>query len=155
MLTQLEKAQQKWGGVNTAIDDWLEERQELLVIYCKLAGMPPFERKDNALPNTTDIQQFCQLMMDYISAGHFEVYDQIASECKKHGTQSIEIAKSLHPRINLTTDVALAFNDKYAESNMDNIFESFDKDLSTLGQSLEERLELEDELIQNLYTKHS
>ncbi|WP_199610587.1 sigma D regulator [Flocculibacter collagenilyticus] len=155
MLTQLEKAQQKWGGVNTAIDDWLAERQDLLVHYCKLAGMKPYERNDNALPEKQDIMQFCQLMMDYVSAGHFEVYDQISNACKENGNNSIALAQSLYPRINQTTDIALEFNDKYAETNIEQLFEEFDTDLSKLGQALEERLELEDELIHNLYTKHS
>ncbi len=75
MLTRLEKAQQKWGGSHTIIDKWLTERQELLVLYCKIAGFSPYDKKDHALPDQLQIQTFCQILMDYLSAGHFEVYD--------------------------------------------------------------------------------
>ena len=79
MLTRLEKAQQKWGGSHTVIDKWLSERQELLVLYCRIAGFSPYDKKDHALPDQLQIQNFCQLLMDYLSAGHFEVYDDIAN----------------------------------------------------------------------------
>ena len=48
MLTKLQQATEQWGGFNSTIDDWLEERKQLLVQYCQLAGLPPFERTDNA-----------------------------------------------------------------------------------------------------------
>jgi regulator of sigma D len=48
MLTRLEKAQQKWGGSHTVIDKWLSERQELLVLYCRIAGFSPYDKKDHA-----------------------------------------------------------------------------------------------------------
>ena len=50
MLTRVEKAQQKWGGSHTVIDKWLNERQELIVLYCKIAGFTPYEKQDQALP---------------------------------------------------------------------------------------------------------
>ena len=162
MLTRLEQAQNKWGGSHSAIDNWLNERQELLVRYCQLAGTPPFERKDNALPQEADIILFCQLMMDYISAGHFEVYEQIVKACKVNGAASHQLATNLYPRIDVTTDTALVFNDKYAdqeqingkETNAEELFASFDADLSKVGQAMEERFGLEDELIEALYLKH-
>ncbi len=45
MLTRLEKAQQKWGGSHSVIDKWLTERQELLVLFCRIAGFSPYEKK--------------------------------------------------------------------------------------------------------------
>ena len=32
------------------------------------------EKKDQSLPEPSQIQAFCQILMDYLSAGHFEVY---------------------------------------------------------------------------------
>jgi regulator of sigma D len=162
MLTRLEQAQTKWGGSHSAIDNWLNERQELLVRYCQLAGTPPFERKDNSLPEEMDITLFCQVMMDYISAGHFEVYEQIVKACKVNGSDSHQLATNLYPKIDLTTDSALVFNDKYAEpaerkangNNADDFFSDFDTDLSQVGQAMENRFSLEDELIEALYLKH-
>ena len=57
MLTRLEKAQQKWGGSHSVIDKWLTERQELLVLFCRIAGFSPYEKKDHALPDQLQIQK--------------------------------------------------------------------------------------------------
>jgi len=154
MLTQLEKAQQEWGGSHSVIDSWLEERQELLVLYCKLAGLPPFDRNDQALPEQAHIQKFCQILMDYLSAGHFEVYNDIAKACEIKGEQSLALAQQLYPKISASTDTALSFNDKYAEVSKDSALPDFDAELSKLGESLEQRFEYEDELIDNLYSNH-
>ena len=68
MYTRLQSARQQWGGSSTAIDSWLEERQQLIVSYCKLAALPPFDKQqqDNQLPAQDDILGFCQLLMDYL-----------------------------------------------------------------------------------------
>ena len=153
MYTRLQTARQQWGGSSTAIDNWLEERQQLIVSYCKLAALPPFDKQqDNQLPSHDAILDFCQLLMDYLSAGHFEVYDQIVSQCQENGSNSKSLAETLYPKISASTDLALEFNDKYAEAGSK--FSNFDADLSTLGQALEERFGLEDELIQTLHNKH-
>lgn len=154
MLNRLERSQQQWGGHHNAIDNWLNERQEVLVAYCKLASLPPFEKSERALPQGSDIKAFCQILMDYISAGHFEVYDQIVSQCKENGEKSLALAHNIYPQIIKSTDVALTFNDKYAEKNDMYLIEDFDASLSALGQFLEERFELEDQLIETLYIKH-
>lgn len=155
MLTQLEQTQQKYGGSNTVIDNWLAERQELLVRYCKLAGLPPFEKEAKTLPEPLPVNRFCQILIDYLSAGHFEVYDDIVKECEKHGPESAALAQKIYPEISSTTDVLVNFNDKYANLTENTDITGFDTDLSVVGQLLEERLELEDELIHTLHTKHS
>ncbi|MER2490366.1 sigma D regulator [Catenovulum sediminis] len=155
MLTELQKAQQKYGGASNAIDKWLEERRELLVRYCKLAGLPPFEADKSKLPGSQEIAEFCQVLVDYLSAGHFEVFDNIASQCKVSGGESLELAKRLWPKINDTTDIALSFDDKYAEIEESANWDKFDSDLSNLGQALEDRFDYEDQLIHILYTKHT
>jgi regulator of sigma D len=157
MYTRLQSARQQWGGSSTAIDSWLEERQQLIVSYCKLAALPPFDKQqqENQLPAQEDILVFCQLLMDYLSAGHFEVYDQIVSQCQINGNDSKSLAQALYPKISASTDIALEFNDNYAEPSDDNDFATFDLDLSGLGQALEERFGLEDELIQTLHAKHA
>jgi regulator of sigma D len=155
MLTRLERAKSDWGGAHSVIDSWLQERQELLVMYCKLVGLPPFQRNDQALPQKSEIQGFCQLLMDYLSAGHFEVYGSIVSACAEQGPKSLKLAQSLYPKIASSTDIALKFNDNYASTSEVNLLPEFDNDLSSLGQSLEQRFEFEDELIENLHTNHS
>ncbi|WP_423188129.1 sigma D regulator [Alishewanella sp. d11] len=154
MYTRLQQAQQKWGGSLVAIDNWLDERQQLIVSYCKLAGLPPFEKDRHTMPSQDKIIEFCQLLMDYLSAGHFEVYEQIVTQCAINGRDSRKLAESLYPKISVSTDLALEFNDKYAEHLSTRNSGAFDIELSALGQSLEERFALEDRLIETLYVKH-
>lgn len=143
MLTQLEKTQQKWGGNQLLVDKWLEQRQQVLVGYCELAGLPPFTRESSALPSAADIKRFCQLLIDYISKGHFEVFNAIET-----GSFPIKNnAKSLIQGINKSTDLALRFNDLYVKLDDATALENLDNDLSKLGPFLEERFALEDQLI--------
>ena len=155
MLTKLEQAQQAWGGTHNAIDHWLEERQELIVDYCKLEGLPPFE-KTAALPSKDELQAFCQLLIDYLSTGHFEVYDQIVSQCAEYSTKSLTLAQEIQPQIVLTTEALVEFNDKYAETQQDDdsLLLSLDNDMSKVGELLEQRFELEDKLLYTLATYH-
>lgn len=155
MYTRLQKARQKWGGSLTAIDNWLDERQQLIVSYCKLASLPPFDDKRTTLPAQSAVQEFCQLLVDYLSAGHFEVYERIVSECAINGTDSRKLADSLYPKIAVSTDLALNFNDLYADHLSTRHSGAFDRELSELGQALEERFAYEDELIHTLYEKHT
>lgn len=150
MLSQAEQAKAKWGGSHSAIDNWLHERQMLLVQYCELAGLPPFKRENGALPDKNAINAFCEILVDYVSAGHFEVYDQIVN-VDTDGNIQTELKESLYPKISQTTDHALTFNDCYADSQDDDQMASFDVKLSDLGQRLEERFALEDQLIQSIH----
>lgn len=145
MLTKLEQAKEKWGGFNSTIDNWLEERKQLLVQYCQLAGLPPFERTDNALPAKKDIQAFCEILMDYISAGHFEIYERILQD-----SDDIARAEQIFPKFSISTDSALSFNDRFASISESDELEGFDQELAALGQKMEERFSFEDDLINTL-----
>ena len=153
MLTQVEQAKEKWRGAHTAIDHCLNERKQLLVQYCKLAGLPPFKRSAGALPDKQSIESFCELLMDYISTGHFAMYDKITAECAHNNSGQSEAANICSEISNLT-DEALSFNDSFAGIDLDQELASFDQNLSNLGQNLELRFELEDKLIQVLHTEH-
>lgn len=150
MLSQTEQAKAKWGGSHNAIDTWLHERQELLVLYCELAGLPPFNRDHDALPDKSDIASFCELLVDYVSAGHFEVYDKIVNGNELTASGQ-DLKEDLYPKISATTDHALGFNDCYADLEDDAQMANFDVSLSDLGQQLEERFALEDHLIQSIH----
>ncbi len=151
MLNKLEQAQAKWGGTSQLIDAWLTARQQLLISYCQLAGMPPYEKKDAGLPCAEAIQRFCEQLVDYVSTGHFEVYEQIIRECAENAAQLSEI---LLPKITETTEIALSFNDKYADTSAELEFTGFDQDLSDLGQTMEARFAIEDQLVDMLH-RHS
>ena len=108
-----------------------------------------------ALPSNESVNEFCQILIDYLSAGHFEIYDDIVRQCQEHGPDSKALADNIYPQISQTTEVLVAFNDKYSDLHSDQSLKDFDSDLSEMGQVLEQRLELEDELIHTLYAKHS
>ena len=154
MLNKLERAQQQWGGSSVLVDNWLDKRQELLVTYCQVAGLPPFDDKGHSLPSIDEVQEFCGKLVDYVSAGHFEIYNEVVSQCETHGRDSLRLAERLIPKITETTDVALDFNDKYAEQQQPDL-NRLDDDLSRLVQGMEIRFELEDQLLDTLHQKHS
>jgi len=157
MYTRLQTTRQQYGGSLIAIDNWLEERQQLIVAYCKLAALPPFDKGQSTrkLPFESEILEFCQILMDYLSAGHFEVYDQIVSQCSVNGSSGKALAERLYPQIATSTDIALEFNDRYADHAVESRVSEFDLELSKLGQALMQRFDLEDELIQTLHDRHS
>lgn len=155
MLRKLEKAEQKWGGSNKLIDQWLENRRKLLVHYCQIAGLPPYGSPNKSLPSFEHVQSFCGLLVDYVSEGHFEVYDRVANACEKFSEASRSLVHQILPQITPTTNVALDFNDKYSETQDDQVLYQLDKDLSELAHAMETRFELEDELLEILYHKYS
>ncbi|WP_411360964.1 sigma D regulator [Pseudidiomarina sp. YC-516-91] len=150
MLTRQEQAKQRWGGAHQAIDTWLHERQRLLIEYFKLAGLPPYDSDSSALPAHEDIRHFCGLLVDYVSAGHFEIYDQIIANSSHAPKETEELANELFPLISETTEVALAFHDQYGESVDEAHLNDFDRHLSGLGEALELRMEFEDRLLHTL-----
>lgn len=153
MLSKGEQAQKKWGGANDSIDQWLAERQELLVNYFKLAALPPYETVRNGLPDITDIREFCGQLVDYVSSGHFEIYGQLIKAGKAQGVQFDDLMDDLFPLISDTTDIALDFNDHYGEIDNSNSLDKFDRDLSALGEALELRMEFEDQLLNHLHER--
>ncbi|GHG04035.1 sigma D regulator [Thalassotalea marina] len=150
MLTQLEQSKKRWGGQNKVIDNWLKERQLLLVAYCELIGMPQKEDHNHSLPSQQDLTRFCQILMDYLSAGHFEIFTNIVAECNEKGPDDKRQADTIFPKLNDSTDLALQFNDKYAEMPVDDLPDNFDIELSALGRALEDRFSLEDQLLDML-----
>ncbi|NVK54128.1 MAG: sigma D regulator [Alteromonadaceae bacterium] len=145
MLNQVEIAKQRWGGANKTIDAWLDERRQLLIKYCQLAGVNG--QTQAALPDMADVDEFCSILMDYLSVGHFEVYEMLVSD----DSEGLKLKQQIFPRISKTTDLALDFNDKFTENfNADNA-QSFDTDITRLGEALVDRFELEDQLIQHIH----
>lgn len=135
---------------NDAVSNWLAERNQLIIQYFRLSG----SRDKNSLPDSSQINQFCDLLIDYVSAGHFEVYEQIVIACETNGPTSIKLLKQLYPEISQTTDIVVNFNDKYSHFSEDSALQHLDNDLSLLGEAIAKRVELEDNLIDTLRSKH-
>jgi regulator of sigma D len=149
MLENCKSAKERWGGVNEIIDRWLEERQAVLVEYCALSGLA---QDLSDLQRGEKLRGFCQILVDYVSAGHFEVYDQLIKEGREfEDADALQEAGKLYDTIDTTTEKLLDFNDKYLET--DDI-SSLSSDLSQLGEAMEVRFSAEDRLISVLHTSH-
>ena len=153
MLERCKTAQERWGGVHKLIDVWLNERQDVIVLFCGISTLKPFSPRET--PVSIKIQAFCQILMDYCSAGHFEIYQQLLDEAKHYDDGGLEQAKRALPVLEEMTQQCVDFNDKYdsAEHCLEKISD-LSKDLSDLGETLSERFELEDQLIEKLHNVH-
>lgn len=123
----------------------LGERAEMLVTFCRLAGVEPYTPSNKPVQEV--LQEFCQILVDYVAAGHFALYERII-EGRERRSHVAELAAEIYPRISRTTDVALDFNDKYDCEDHCTKLDSLSSDLSRLGEDLAVRIELEDKLIE-------
>ncbi len=142
----------RWSGVNKLIERWLAERQAVIVQYCTISGIHELSPQSSAA-NRQRLQKYCQLLLDYLSAGHFEVYYELLREAEAFQDGSAEVATALMPKINATTALALDFSDKYAEADEPAAI-GLAKDLSRLGEILAERFDYEDRLINAMHVCH-
>lgn len=133
-------------GLKQVADSLCQERQEMLVLFCRLAGLEPFEPTER---DAATLQAFCQILIDYTAFSHFEFFDCIAHRRDLDEDFRQEMLH-IFPGVTETTEVALAFNDKYALSTEPLDTMQFSEDLSELGRTLAERAELEDRLIARL-----
>ncbi len=149
MLEKCQTAQERWGGVSDIIDHWLEDRQTLISQFVAMPAVTIAELEPK-------LEKFCTVMMDYLSSGHFEVYEQLLLEGGEFNDGSLEAAQVIFPKIQPTTDTALDFNDDYASITNPSVqqIREFSFRLSKLGEALEERFALEDQLIEILHTAH-
>ncbi len=152
MLDDCKDAKERWGGVSDLIDRWLRERQALIVRYCDLSNAPDFSQPEEVY---REFSELCELLLDYVSAGHFEVYEQLMNEAMEYDDGGLEIAARIYPRISKTTQEMLAFNDllDVSEVTEEDMRAMYGR-VSYLGEIMEERFELEDLLIENLHTAH-
>lgn len=153
MLENCQNARERWGGVSELIDRWLKERQELLVHYCDLSGTADFSQTE-ALHQK--FVRLCEVLVDYVSAGHFEIYEQLIQEAREFDDGGIELAAKVYPRIEKTTETALNFNDQLnGQSMTEDQARALFQQLSELGETLETRFEMEDFLIERLHNAHA
>ena len=150
MLESCTTAQERWGGVHKLIDAWLAERKQLITEYNHLHDRSgPGQHPDTALAS------FCDVLVDYMSAGHFEIYEQLVREAEDFKDQrGLDLARQLYPRIETITEQAVAFNDLYADTQAVADEAQMQARLTSLGAMLHERFELEDCLIEVLHNAH-
>lgn len=128
---------------NKMITELMQERQQVWSLYCTAAGLEPFSNCESI---EGKVKEFCQILVDYISLGHFGIYQRIA-DGQERRSRVVKIAGEVYPKIAKITDAAVAFNDKYDKLRGEELINNLSGDLSVLGEVLATRIELEDQLI--------
>lgn len=146
MSSEAEAQRDRRSGTRSLIDNMLSERQRMLVLFERLAGVEPYA---DEMPNDELLREFSQILVDYIASGHFGLYERI-SEGKERRRGVVRLAEKLYPRIANTTQVAVEFNDVYEKMNGDSKSGELTGMLSRLGEELAVRIELEDQLISEM-----
>ncbi len=132
------------SGTRQLIDDMLTQRTRMLKLLCDLSQQD-LMHADDALRETLD--DFLSVLVDYIAAGHFGLYERIAMGSDRR-TPVVETAREIYPRIADTTVAAVEFNERYGSADPTTLAQRLARDLSTLGEEVTTRIELEDRLIQ-------
>ena len=143
MSSEAQEQSERRNGTRTLIDKMLGERQRMLVLFERVAGVEPYadEMLDDEL-----LQEFSQILVDYIASGHFGLYERIAEGTERR-RGIVNLAEKLYPRIANTTQAAMEFNDVYEKSNGKGISGNLSQMLSKLGEELAVRIDLEDQII--------
>lgn len=142
MTTITQEKQHNQLQTSSMVGELIEERQQVWSMYCKVADHKNFA-DDKELPKL--INEFCQILIDYISLGHFGVYQHIADDVEQR-SDVIKIAESVYHKIVDTTEAALVFNDKYVQNCIEVSMANLKRDLSILGEKLALRIDAEDKI---------
>lgn len=147
MLENCRNAQERWGGVHLLLDRWLQDRDRLVVLYQSFHTRPQ--------PSGESIETLCAHLLDYISAGHFEIYEQLLGEAHAFDdAPALALAARVWPQIEASTVAVLDFNDRCDNGDCRDSA-GLSRELQRLGGLLLERFELEDCLIDALHNAHA
>lgn len=142
--------EQQFAAVEELLTRWLKERRELLGRYTEIVvALDSSPAKEDLARRQ---QALCTVLVDYVSAGHFEVFHELLNEAEFFADGSGTLARQLMPDIGDTTEVILAYEEKYGSGEA--YPTTLRRDLSSLGELLESRFVLEDRLIAGLHNRH-
>ena len=147
MVSEVNAASERRGRSREKLTTLVKTRSETLSLYSELASQRPFEADE---VTNEALQEFCQALIDYAASAHFQLYRYISDKLERR-TPVLDVADRIYPQIVQTTDSILRFNDKYQDVNLLNddqeLLTLLDADLSSLGETLAERIQLEDQVI--------
>nr|WP_154325454.1 sigma D regulator [Pantoea sp. 201603H] len=152
MLNQLDTLTERFGGSNELVDLWLNARRHLLVAYYETVGIKPHKDALTTLDEEA-LDHFCQRLVDYLSTGHFNIYERIIDGLE--GDSPLIAASQIYPALQANTERIMEYYDTHLEAAIDhdNCLE-FQQALSGVGEALEARFTLEDKLIQLAFVHH-
>jgi regulator of sigma D len=136
------RSEERRNAATQQIEHMLAERRQLLALLLQASNLDAgsLEPQDEEL-----LEEFCEVLVDYVAAGHFGLYERIAKG-KERRQDVASIAKNIYPQIEQSTQQALKFSEKYSADNK-NHYANLTNDLSSLGVILATRIDLEDQLI--------
>jgi len=129
------------------INELLTERQEVLVAMCELAEME--SKNVDAESVIENLKNFSQTLVDYTALGHFEIYERII-DGKERRVKVNRVADQVYPSISTTTEYIVEFNDKYDGADDPESLTNLYKDLSFIGETIAQRIESEDKLLNEM-----
>lgn len=116
MLNQLDNLTERVRGSNKLVDRWLHVRKHLLVAYYNLVGIKPGKESYMRL-NEKALDDFCQSLVDYLSAGHFSIYERILH--KLEGNGQLARAAKIWPQLEANTQQIMDYYDSSLETAID------------------------------------
>ena len=138
----LGRSEKRRNAATQQIEHMLAERRQLLALLLQASNLDA----GNLEPQHEELlEEFCEVLVDYVAAGHFGLYERIAKG-KERRQDVASIAKNIYPQIEQSTQQALKFSEKYSADNK-NHYANLTNDLSSLGVILATRIDLEDQLI--------
>lgn len=145
MLNQLENLTERVGGSNELVDHWLHARKHLLVAYYNMVGIKPNKESHTAL-DEKDLDTFCQGLVDYLSSGHFNIYNRIMSKLEDENPSSS--VTQIYSKLETNTQKLMDLYDSHLENAIEaDDWSEFQQVLSQVGELLETHFSLEDKLI--------
>lgn len=145
-MTEVDDTAAVKDNLEHAITELLQERKELLALFCQVAGVGE-EAKVEVRQRV--LQRLCQLLMDYASLWQFEIYDLLLQSREEH-PQAVRELEGGQALIVEASGVAVDFNDRYDASDHLLDMSDLDRQLSLLGESLAIRFDAEDRVISAL-----
>lgn len=126
-----------------SMNSLLGARRETISLYTELVSLRPFNDEHDV---TVVLQEFCETLMDYTASAHFQLYRFLEDGTERRSNVR-DLAKKIYPNISNTTEQFLDFNDKYEVEEKGQHLTALDKDLSSLGEMLADRIVYEDQVI--------
>ncbi|MCP3850302.1 MAG: sigma D regulator [Gammaproteobacteria bacterium] len=145
-------------GVNTGANETIKERRtqsrkiieslissrtETLAQYKDVMSYQPFEMNDTL---QEVLEDFCESMVDYSAKAHFNLYNYL-DENKERRQSVLKIADSVYPELVDNTQKILDFHDIYNSDVPSMNCGKLESCLSSVGELLADRINLEDDVI--------
>jgi regulator of sigma D len=149
---QHNSAQHQQGDENSLISRWrlqrLGLRRHLLHLMCSQLSSAAHNEQEACL------ESLCGELLDYISIGHFGVYNELMRRQSSSNQELQILVAYLYRCIGSSTDLVLAFNANCERANVFACSNQMSEALSKLTRSLLVRFALEEQMVE-LTTDHN